>query len=402
MFKIINIYISKLFIYRFIIIFFIIFSLFIIEFFWSKLDDIIEKGVYYYSILKLLFYFGISIVPLITPLSILLACIMLYGELSEKNEILAIKSIGLSIFKVLKPILFIILIISILLYLFTEYIIPIYQKKGKILIYNISILEPYIDIKTGIFIQKIPNIIIKFDKKIDGYNNNFKGIYIRYIKNIYFQKTILAKNGFINVYNNSKLISLNLFNGIIYEEYNNFYSNKINQKYKIITFNKLIQNIKKPIYKNFVNNYGDNYSILNHNDLIKEIKILKNQINKIKNNLKYKKVFSSKEEKKLLYKKEKFLHNYQFELYNRFSFPFTCISMFFIGSYLGIITKKGGIGLPIIISLIIFILYYVILTLGKILVNIDIIHPFIGSWISNIIMFPLMIYTIYRYNLNLI
>lgn len=96
------------------------------------------------------------------------------------------------------------------------------------------------------------------------------------------------------------------------------------------------------------------------------------------------------------------MHNYQLELYNRISFPFTCIAMFFVGSYLGIITKKGGIGFPVIISLTVFLLYYSILTIGKILISINIIHPIFGSWISNIVLFPIIIYIIYRYNSNLI
>lgn len=297
MFKIINLYITKIFIYRFIITFIIIFFLFIIEFFWSKLDYIIEKGVHYYNIIKLLFYFGISVIPLIIPLSILLTCVMVYGEFSEKNEILAIKNIGLSIYKILKPIISIILILSIIVYLFSEYIIPISQNKIRNIVYDMIISDSYINIKTGIFIQKIPNMIIKIDKKINGYNNYFEGIYIKWrlTNNKTVQRTIIAKKGIIDVYSNSKLLILSLYNGIIYEEYIDFLykKNKFNYRYNIIDFKFFLQKLKKQklIYKL---NYISNYTMLNYSNLLKKIQKLKYQINIINKKLKYPKYFVEK------------------------------------------------------------------------------------------------------------
>lgn len=427
MFKKIHFYTFKLFIFYFCIITIILFFLFIIEFFWSKLNEIIGTGINTLIIIKLLFYFGISLIPLITPISILLTSIMIYGIFSESYELIAVKSLGISFWRIINPIFIIIIIISIIIYLFSDYIIPFSQKKIKNIAYNISKMKYGINIPTGIFIDYIPNIIIKIDKKIE--KNYYKNIFIKikdnYLNNI---RIIFAKKGLLIPYKKNDFFYLKLFNGTIYQEkYKNYKEKK--DSYQIIKFDNFIQILKIPLLidqkdnlistlntkelidkinqielnkkKYYINNY---YSLLEKKKLYKNKYIINNFLIKKNNLMKLAKIELKKYfniffiEKNKIKKEEKYLLKIKLELQRKFSFSVTCIVMFFIGAPIGAIIKKGNIGFPVIITIIIFVIYYTFLTISTYLAENGIINIIIGAWIANIIMLPLGLYLTYVIN----
>lgn len=389
MFKIIHFYTFKLFISYFSITTIVLFFLFIIEFFWSKLHDIIGKDINILLIIKLLLYFGTSLIPLITPISILLTSIIIYGIFSESYELIAAKSLGISFWRLMNPNLITTIIISIIIYLFSNYIIPFSQKKIKNIAYNISRMKYGINIPTGIFIDYIPNIIIKIDKKID--KNYFKGIFIKIIDNtLKNKKTILAEKGLFMSYEKNDFFHVKLFNGTLYEEKNNDYKEK-KDYYKIIKFDELIQILKIPLLIYEKNNL---ITTLNTKELINLIH--KIELNKKKYFINYSRLKMN--EKNKIKKEEKYLLKIKLELQRKFSFSITCIIMFFIGAPIGAIIKKGNIGFPVIITLIIFVFYYALITINGYLAEKGIINIIIGAWGANFIMFPLGLYLTYKIN----
>ncbi|XOD69457.1 MAG: LptF/LptG family permease [Flavobacteriales bacterium AspAUS03] len=447
--KKLNLYIIRLFISPFLAIFSTLFFIFIIQFFWSKLNEFTGKGLDAFTISKLLFYFGLSLVPLVTPIAVLLTSIMTYGTLGEHYELAAMKSTGISLWQMMKPLFLLTIAMAIGLYFFSDHAVPAAQRKGKNLAYNISRTQPTLNFTIGTFIHSIPNVLMKIDKKIGKNKDRLEGIFIRHSKNIYeAQNTILAKRGLLTPAEDPRYIRLELFNGTVYTENRNSqdYNEQQKQPYQITKFDTLIQYFEIPslMDQNLEEeNFKDNYSMLNTQKLIERIKTIKQE--KREDHTKFQKqsyaTFSPKHsptkegeknitpinindfnnlpfiDKKhvlentqnqlkdfteILYIQEKlneqkkYLAKYELELQRKFSFAITCIVMFFIGAPLGAIIRKGGMGLPVIIALIIFIIYYTILTISQNVAEKGQISPWLGAWLPNIIMLPIGLWITYK------
>ncbi|WP_317167908.1 LptF/LptG family permease [Blattabacterium cuenoti] len=366
--KKLDLYMIRLFIAPFLMIFSTIFIVFMIQFFWSKIDELTGKNIDILIILKFIFYFGISIIPLVTPITLLLSSIMIFGEISENQELLAIKSSGISLFRVMKPILGITIILSIGLYFFSDFVIPKAKIKAKKLGYKISLAHPYLKLKEGIFVNFLPDCFIQIDKK---YNNELHNIFIFFYEKNSLVNTIRSQRGTIMTNNNGS-IQLKLINGILYSENNTNVPNE--SSYQIVKFDTLIQNLNIPLEEK-IKYYYD--KPLDTKNLIEKIDFLKHQ-------------------KKIILKKKIYLYKLQLELQKKLTFPISCIIMFLTGAPLGAIIRKGGIGYPTIIALIIFIIYYILLTLTQNKVEKAEICPWIGAWIPNFIFFPISIWMTYK------
>ncbi|XCI74768.1 MAG: LptF/LptG family permease [Flavobacteriales bacterium] len=450
MYKKLNLYIIRLFIGPFLAIFSILFFIFIIQFFWSKLNEFTGKGLDAFTISKLLFYFGLSLVPLVTPIAVLLTSIMTYGTLGEHYELAAMKSTGISLWQMMKPLFLLTIAMAVGLYFFSDYAIPAAQKKGKNLAYNISRTQPTLNFTIGIFIHTIPNVLMKIDKKTGKNKDHLEGIFIRHSKNIYeTQNTILSKRGMLTPAEDPRYIRLELFDGTVYTENRNNQNHNEQQKqpYQITKFDTLIQYFEIPSLMDQnveEENFKDNCSMLNTQKLIEHIKTIKQEaredhtkfqeqshttishkhspqkeeqknithmnINNFNNPPFTEKKHALKKkqnqpkglietlhaQKKLNKQKNKYLAKYELELQRKFSFAITCIVMFFIGSPLGAIIRKGGMGLPVIIALIIFIIYYTILTISQNIAEKGQISPWLGAWLPNIIMLPVGLWITYK------
>ncbi|WP_185869363.1 LptF/LptG family permease [Blattabacterium cuenoti] len=369
-----DLYMIRLFIIPFLAVFSIIFIVFMIQFFWSQIDELTGKNINIFIIIKFIFYFGVSIIPLITPIALLFTSIITFGELSENKELEVIKYSGISLFRVMKPILWITFILSIVLYFFSDFIIPKAKMKTRKLGYKISLAHPYFKLKEGVFVKILPDFFIKVDKKLK--NNKLHNIFIFFYGKNSLVNTIFSKKGSIKNIEN-KSIQLKLVHGILYSENDNF-SKKEQSSYQIIEFDTLIQNFQIPSEEKIINlnEYYNYYKNLNTKKLIKKINFLK--------------------KKKNSFFEKKYLLNLQLELQKKFTFPVTCIMMFLIGAPLGAIIRKGGIGYPTIVALAIFIIYYILLTITQNKVEKNEITPWIGAWIPNFIFFPVSIWMTYK------
>ncbi|AWU44848.1 LptF/LptG family permease [Blattabacterium punctulatus] len=425
--KKLDLYMIRLFIVPFLVIFFSVIFVFIVQFFWSKIDELTGKDINIFIILKFIFYFGITIVPLVTPISILLTSIMTYGEISENQELISIKSSGISLFRIMKPILGLTLLLSLGLYFLSDYAIPKAKKKAKELGYQISVAHPSLKLKEGIFVNIFPDFFIKIDKQSGKDKNHMNGIFIFFYEKNLFINTILAKEGILIPNREDGYFRIKLINGFFYSDH---HDEKKRPSYQIVQFDTLIQYFKIPLIEDKIKNLEDydSYQTFDTIKLIEKINFLKKEKNKfdyelnkknydflffkkklekISNNrslILYKKMIDRlsfwieklKHQKKIIKKRKINLAKYQLELQKKFIFPVTCIIMFLTGAPIGALIRKGGIGFPTIMAITIFIIYHTLLTITQNQAEKADIYPWISAWIPNFTFFPISIWITYK------
>ena len=167
--KILDRYIIKTFFGPFLFIFSVLFFIFIVNIIWIRLSQFTGKGLSYWEILKLLSYLGVSVVTLVLPLTILLSSIMTFGDFGERYELAAMKAAGISLTRIMMPLFTVSLLFAVMLFFFSNNIIPDFQRKAKNMLYNITTTKPALNFTPGQFISQIPGYSVKFDK-ISGEN----------------------------------------------------------------------------------------------------------------------------------------------------------------------------------------------------------------------------------------
>ncbi|MES1219172.1 MAG: LptF/LptG family permease, partial [Bacteroidota bacterium] len=153
------------FIGPFIATFFITLFVLVLQVFWLYIDDMVGKGLDFFTIGRFILYVAATLVPLALPLAVLLSSIMTFGNLGETFELVAIKSAGISLVRFMRPIFIATIIICAVAFLFNNYIIPVAQLKMQTLKYDIIVAKPAFDLKEGVFYDKIDGYVIKIGKK---------------------------------------------------------------------------------------------------------------------------------------------------------------------------------------------------------------------------------------------
>lgn len=217
--KILDKYIIKTFFSPFIFIFSILFFLFIVNIIWQKMAQIMGKGLSFLEISEFILYASASVIPMVLPLTILLAAIMACGEFGERYELAAMKAAGISLTRIMAPLFAVTCILSVVLFAFQNKITPESQRKAKNMMYNISIARPALNFTSGQFINQIPGYSIKFDNIYGENEELLEGIFIRKNSGVYDnQQSIIAKKGKLGKAENPNFLKLELYNGYVYED----------------------------------------------------------------------------------------------------------------------------------------------------------------------------------------
>ena len=145
--------------------FFIALFIILMQFLWKYVDDLVGKGLEWHVILQLLFYASATFVPLALPLAILLSSLMTFGNMGEHFELVALKSSGISLQKFMRPLIIMVVVICLLAFFFSNYILPIANLKMGSLLYDVREQKPALNIKEGVFYKGIENYVIKVGKK---------------------------------------------------------------------------------------------------------------------------------------------------------------------------------------------------------------------------------------------
>jgi len=399
-------------------------------------------------IVKFLLFGMPRIIPLVLPLSVLLASIMSFGNLAENYEFAAMKSAGISLQRAMKSLTIFILFLSVLAFVFANNVIPYAEYKFINFRKNIAQRKPAMAIAEGQF-SEIGYYTIKVDKKSGENGNHLTGITIhkKSLRGDGVRTVIKAKDGDLISNENSNILKLVLNDGYYYEDIipkryedrnkipfakASFKKDVINLDLSVLNGDQNDQNITNTttmlninelnytidsLHKNYnrdIISFADNIhqrvgfvsvnksilplknekvnadllSLLNESD---QLQILQFASSTVTNTL-----FSIESSKDEMINKQKIINSHFIALYDKFVMAFACLMMFFIGAPLGAIIRKGGIGLPIVFAVLIFITFHFINTFGKRLAEENGISPFFGSWMSSFILTPLAVLLTYR------
>lgn len=400
----------------------------------KEIDRLLGKGLSFFTIVEFIYLNMAWIIAMAVPMAVLVASIMAYGRLSEDNEIVAMRSSGISFLSILAPGFVFGVIIAVLMVLFQNNVLPNYNYRAKLLSRDIYQKKPGLTIEPGYFIDDMEGYSLYVKDK-----NEKTGLLLDltiYNKNIdKEQTTIYADSGRINVVEGN--IIFTLFSGEIhkldvekYEKYQRIYFTKhkisipaddmylersekgrrneremdIAMMYEEVKkFRKSRDNVAKKIEKIVDEQLGiDNYKNYKSLKMIVEARKDSNEVTfspakaKMENRKLTGVLNRVKNEEGLKKNYKKKINKYLVEIHKKISMPFACIIFVMIGTPIGVMSKQGGIALGAVTSIFFFLIYYVFLIGGEELSDMAIISPFWAMWSSNILLGGVGIYLIYR------
>lgn len=429
----------------------------IMQFLWKYIDDLMGKGLGAFVILELLFYVSASLIPLALPLAILLSSIMTFGNLSENNELTALKSSGLSLYRIMKPLTIVVLIIAGFTFYFANYVIPVANLKWHSLIYDIQNTKIAAIITPGVYSKELDGYAIKVD---EGTDDHFKGILIHDHTNPKEIKTIRADEGRIYKSENGKYLFFELINGFVTEELSpqspTFSSNGELHRNKNNNRPSRRSNFEKATYKIDLSGFSlqrsqdelfaDKHEMLNVFQIysavdsvrINTTKIQESFVRNMKNDHAYFQSVNFKPDTlnvsgenqlkpppaetmrfKELSEMDKYLAinfaqsklrrknrnleaqaehlqsidgdigAYWIEFHRKFALTFAIVVLFFIGAPLGAIVRKGGFGAPVVIAALLFMIYFVLISIGDSLASSQVVSPAVGMWFASAVLTPI-------------
>lgn len=441
--KQLDLYLIKSFIGPLLVTFFIAIFVLLMQFLWTYIDELAGKGLSTGVILQLIYYASATFVPMALPLAILLSSLMTYGNLGENYELIAAKASGISLWQLMKPLFIIAIILTGVTFYFSNNILPKANLKMMSLLRDVRQQKPTLNIREGIFNKDLDNYVIKVGKK-DKDGKHIENIVI-YDHSNYGPalRITTAQNGIMETTPDQRYLVFTLYDGMSYmeirEKRNDYYTIPLQRIY----FDKQILHIN---ISNFAFQRSDpgllkeHYKMLNISQLNYFIDSLETDYTKIQeqqstllsmtfnnwwiyiaNDSTFKpnanvtnNTFDSlinlldDIHRKEMYKmaSEHVLNNanmldnqadlskslkkskarYEIEWHRKFTLSITCLLLFFIGAPLGAIIRKGGLGFPLVISVLVFVLYYIITIIFEKTAKDLIISPFIGMWLPAFIL----------------
>lgn len=447
--KLLDRFVLKSFIRPFLITFVVMVLFLLMQFVWKYIDDLVGRGVEWYYIAELLFYTSATVIPMALPLAILLSSIMIFGTLGENYEMAAFKSSGLSLIRIMRPLIVFMIIIAIGQFLIANYVIPVANLKSQTLLRNITQKKPALNIRQGVFYSGIEGYSIKIGEKTGPDNNQLEDILIYdHTQKMGNMKVITAERGTMAVSKNKLYLDINLENGSSYEDQfapktkdrDNFRFIKSFFDKALIRFNLAdfqtgdlregerkdydmlnvfqlnsavdsLHNTFSERKEEFTDQMIAKYTyhtvqdkephdttfnrlqndLLNNVDEADRDRVIQNALRIARSN----KAYYNNTKQEYLWR-QKLIARHNLEWQKKFSISFSCIALFFIGAPLGAIIRKGGMGMPVVISVFIFIVYHVtgysFEKLGRELVW----PPFQAMWTANFYLFPIGMWLTYK------
>lgn len=445
----------------------------LMQFLWRYIDDMVGKGLSILVLAEMLMYAALSLVPMALPLAILLASLMTFGNLGERLELLAMKSAGVSLIHIMRPLIVTICFVAVGAYYFQNNVTPVAQVKLYTLLYSMRQKSPELDIPEGAFYSEINGYNI-YVKKKDKETGLLRDIMI-YDYSGGFEKmtVIVADSGRMKTSADKLFLVLSLYNG---ESFQNLKEQQQNNKEQTaVPYQRESFSYRETLIE-FDGNFNrmddsfmqNRYVGKSLKQLTESIDSMTIKLDSIKNinaqaviSNSYKKTISkpqtvrqasqpassqpdnntakAEEEEETpvivlnydsLYRvqtpatqsallsraitnieslkadyffkaatigdQSSDLRRHKTEWHKKFTVPFACLIFFFIGAPLGAIIRKGGLGMPVVISVILFIFYYIIENMGFKMARDGIWNAWEGMWLSSAVLTPLGIFLTYK------
>lgn len=408
--------------------------IFLFQFLMKFADRLVGKGLDTWIVIKLITYNLSWMVVLVIPMSVLVATLMAFGQLSQNNEITVMKSSGISLYKMMLSPFLVSILLAYLMVRFNNDVLPDANHQAKILMQEISQTKPTLSLEPGVFSQEVTNYAILV-REVDPKSNRIKGVTIYDYNDSRKINIVTAKDGNIYFSKDQTKLIMDLREGEIHESNvneTNLYRKLVFTKHRItmnaeeFTFQqssaasqrtdrelsaadmriivdslKILKTNYEKKYKEELNKYSlinfkqintnnftqSNLNSFNENkatyfdNLIRRVKTYQNNI------------ISAKIRVEMT---EREINKYMVEIHKKYSIPAACIIFILLGAPLGVIIRKGGFGISASISLIFFMIYWASLIGGEKLADRAIISPFLGMWAANILMGILGILLTYR------
>lgn len=451
--KRIDAYVLKNFLTLFFATFFISSFILIMQFLWMQIGEIVGKGLPFTAIVQFFFYAWLSLVPLALPLAILLASLMSFGNMGERLELLAMKSAGISLFRIMRSLTFFIALIAAGAFVFSNNVIPVSQKKMWALMFSIRQKSPELSIPVGEFYSGVNNMKFYVREKnrdtgaminvmVYDFSHGFDNASVTTADTIYVRMTDDKLN-----------LKLTFINGETFEnmrEENSFGSGSI--PYRRETFRrrevlldfdanfnvmsdeflegqhvakdivrlthdidsiKVVQDSVRTVYakqlvenKYFENSYQRSDSAklaampdvgydadslfmsLSYNRQHAAIVAMNNNLKRAEGDVSFNAA--------VIDEADSYYLRHSIEWHRKFTLSFACLIFFFIGAPLGAIIRKGGLGMPIVISVLMFIVYYIIDTSGIKMAQEQVLPVWAGLWLSSAVLLPIGVFLTYK------
>ena len=436
--------ILKAFTWPFIATFFITLFVLLMQIIWKYIDDLVGKGLDFFTIMKFVIFASATMVTLALPIAILLSSIMTFGKLGESYELVAIKSSGISLVRFMRPLFFVSMILCLITFLFQNYVIPVATLKFEVLYSDIYKKSPAFDLKDGVFYNGLQGYSIKIGKK--DKDGTLHDVLIYEKSNGPQDNLIRSTEGKMQISADKKFLEFNLRNGNRYEykgNFNDVHTNELTHL-QFDEYNKLfdlsqldMQNTSDSLFKkgsrmltvtkldkaiDSLNRFPDSLikktnrdltafiSYYKYRDSIKmgsEKALAKTFTALIPDSLKVKIHDASMStilglNSLLLFTGPEFsarskdIRLHLIEWHRKFSLSLACMVLFFIGAPLGALIRKGGLGVPLLVAITFFVVFHLLNTFGEKFVKENVITPLMGMWLSIMALSPLGIFLTYK------
>ena len=431
----------------------------LMQFVWMHVNDLVGKGVEIKVLAEFFIYAVTSVVPLALPLAILLASLMTFGNLGEKFELTAMKAAGVSLFRIMRPLAIAIAFICVGAFLFSNYVLPVSQVKLWALIFSLKQKSPELEIPPSEFYdgidgynvyvrEKNPKTGMLYDMMIYDYSNGFRNATV-----------MVADSGQIYFSADKKYLLLVLHSGESFEnldrkqqkataseknipyrresfarkqllidfdmDFNRYNENALSDQHVSKNVGKLLQSIDS-VQEMAHQRSGEQSVQLTNNHYLGRERMEGRDVDmwggekehfqqydidslyaNFTDDERYRAIdhaLSEAKEKKdkidynslMLNDYQRYIRKHEIELYRKFTLAFACLIFFFIGAPLGAITRKGGLGAPVVISVVMFIIYYIIDNTGYKMAREALWPCWAGMWLSSMVLLPIGIFLTYK------
>jgi lipopolysaccharide export system permease protein len=418
-------------------------------FLFKYIDDLIGKGFEWYTIMQLMMYASATNVAMALPLSILLSSIMTYGSLGENYELVAIKSAGVSLRRAMYPMIIVVTILSVAAFIFSDNMLPIANKKYFSLLYDVRQQKSANLLPEGVFSNSFPGYSIRVNKK-DPDGQTLHDVII-YTKNIAENNlnVLIAKEGRMYRTPNNQFLVLKLKDGVKYDETNGDKNVEPRQRFTRFRFKETEQKFDLSFMKlkrtdenafrsavqmmdlKQLKYFGDSTQRQTDSSLIINYKLISPYVKyftipaKSAHGVKYvpfkkdnalaglsitqqltaltnasSEVHSVQDlvkNRSDIYKDaSRSIRRFAIEYQKKFTLSAACLALFLIGAPLGAIIRKGGLGMPVVVSVIFFLIYYIISTIGEKSAKDGSLSPVIGMWIAILVLTPIGMFLSYK------
>ncbi len=442
----------------FVLTFFISMFILLMQFLWRYIDELVGKGLEFSVIAELLMYACCSLVPMALPLAVLLSSIMTFGNLAEHNELVAIKSAGISLIQIMRPLIIFVMLLSAGAFFFSNNVMPYTNLKMSTLLWDVKHQKPEAVIKEGVFSDAIEGYTIKVAHKSRTSPMLYNIMIYNHTQENGNRDVTVADSGTMLMTDDKHFLVLTLYNGIQYvdevEKHKSWNSREFpqrivhfdEQRFQIDLSGLGFERSDESLFKN-------HYGMLNLNQLGHTTDSLNGKlqnhktefVTKYTNENVFRKVYRQKDtawysvdtvpvnvafnfdsvykhmnnsERAMvvsyafehareaksyitslgsdLKRQVKTIKRYEIEWHRKFTLSIACLLLFFIGAPLGAIIRKGGIGTPIVIAVLFFVLYYVINISGEKAAKTGAWPAAMGMWLSTVVLTPLGVFLTYK------